>query len=73
MKAIAVAQSRREVKLVDPPEPNPTLNAGRDASERWPAPLRSLVTRRYPLEGHADVLLGRHGGIKNVFSLDGRP
>jgi threonine dehydrogenase-like Zn-dependent dehydrogenase len=60
-----------------------TVNAGRDAFEasvkdlglfaqRWPTPLRSLITNRYPLEGYADVLLGRPGGIKNVFSLDGR-
>jgi threonine dehydrogenase-like Zn-dependent dehydrogenase len=59
-----------------------TVNAGRDAFEasvkdlgvfaqRWPAPLRSLITRRYPLDGFADVLLGRPGGIKNVFSVDG--
>jgi len=60
-----------------------TVNAGRDAfeaavkdlgrfAERWPAPLRSLITRRWPLEGYADVLLGRPGGIKNVFTLEPR-
>ena len=60
-----------------------TVNAGRDAfeaaikdlgrfAEKWPAPLKSLITRRWPLESFADVLLGRPGGIKNVFSLEAK-
>ena len=60
-----------------------TVNAGRDAFEaaikdlsrfveRWPSAVRSLITRRYPLDAFADVLLGRPGGIKNVFSLEAR-
>lgn len=58
-----------------------TVNAGRDAFQaairdletfvqRWPGAVASLITRRYPLEAYADVLLGKPGGIKNVFSLN---
>jgi threonine dehydrogenase-like Zn-dependent dehydrogenase len=57
-----------------------TVNAGRDAFEaairdladfknRWPDALRSLITRKVPLDAWSDVLLGRPGGIKNVFAL----
>ena len=58
-----------------------TVNAGRDAfeaairdlgkfAEQWPAALRSLITRRYPIEACAEVLLGKPGGIKNIFSFE---
>jgi threonine dehydrogenase-like Zn-dependent dehydrogenase len=59
-----------------------TVNAGRDAFEaairdlatcstRWPAQVRALITGRYPLEAHRDLLLGRAGGIKNVLAVAG--
>ncbi len=58
-----------------------TVNAGHEAfaaavqdlekfSVKWPAALRSLITRSYPVEAYADVLLGKPGGIKNIFSFD---
>jgi threonine dehydrogenase-like Zn-dependent dehydrogenase len=58
-----------------------TVNAGPDAfkaaildlgtfTAKWPYAVASLITRRYPLEAYADVLLGKPGGIKNVFSFD---
>jgi threonine dehydrogenase-like Zn-dependent dehydrogenase len=58
-----------------------TVNAGREAFEaaikdlekfvqKWPAAVRSIITRRYPIEAYADVLLGKPGGIKNIFSFD---
>jgi glucose 1-dehydrogenase len=54
-----------------------TVNAGRDAFEaairdlgrflrRWPEAVHGLVTGRYPMEEHAELLSGRAGGIKNV-------
>ena len=57
-----------------------TVNAGRDAFEtaigdlgvfmkRWPDAVRSLITGRFPIEGHQDLLVGRTGGIKNVIQL----
>ncbi|MBI1852486.1 MAG: glucose 1-dehydrogenase [Planctomycetes bacterium] len=57
-----------------------TVNAGRDGFEaaiadlatfvtRWPAAVRSLITGRFPIEAHRDLLLGRAGGIKNVISM----
>ena len=59
-----------------------TVNAGREAFEaatrdlgifmtRWPEAVRSLITNRYPVEAHLDLLLGKVGGIKNVIALDG--
>lgn len=59
-----------------------TVNAGRDAflaavrdlgrlAERWPKPLRALITGRHPIEAHRDLLLGAPSGIKNVVSLAG--
>ncbi len=58
-----------------------TVNAGRDAFEasirdvgvfakRWPEAVRSLITGRFPMEAHRDLLLGRSPGIKNVISLN---
>src|SRR5262249_25116751 len=57
-----------------------TVNAGRDAFEgairdlgtfveHWPAAVRSLITGRYAIEQHRDLLLGKAGGIKNVVSM----
>jgi glucose 1-dehydrogenase len=57
-----------------------TVNAGRDAFEaairdlgtfveRWPSAVRSLITGRFPIEEHRDLLLGKAGGIKNVISM----
>jgi hypothetical protein len=57
-----------------------TVNAGRETfedairdveifKERWPAALRSLITGRYPIQAHRDLLLGAPAGIKNVISL----
>jgi glucose 1-dehydrogenase len=56
-----------------------TVNAGRDAYEsairdlgifmgRWPQAVRSLITGRFPIEEHRDLLLGKRGGIKNVIT-----
>jgi len=58
-----------------------TVNAGRDSFEnsirdvgtfykRWPDAVRSLITGRFPMEEHRDLLLGRSGGIKNVIRLN---
>jgi glucose 1-dehydrogenase len=58
-----------------------TVNAGRDAFEasikdigvfcqRWPKAVRSLITGRFPMEAHRDLLLGRADGIKNVIQLN---
>jgi threonine dehydrogenase-like Zn-dependent dehydrogenase len=37
--------------------------------ELWPAALRSLISGRYPLEAHRDLLLGPLAGIKNVLAF----
>jgi len=58
-----------------------TVNAGRDAFEaairdlgifyqRWPAAVRALITRRYPLDRFREPIL-ESSGIKNVIVLDG--
>lgn len=57
-----------------------TVNAGRDAFEgairdldvfkqRWPEAIRSLITGRYPVDAHRDLLLGGAGGIKNLITF----
>jgi threonine dehydrogenase-like Zn-dependent dehydrogenase len=57
-----------------------TVNAGVEAfeaairdvalfQERWPAALRALITGRYPVEAHRDLLVGPALGIKNVLSF----
>ena len=54
-----------------------TVNAGPDAfaaairdlgafERRWPQPLRSLITARYPLEQFREPVSGAAGGIKSV-------
>lgn len=37
--------------------------------EKWPAALRSLITRRWPLEQATEPLAGKSGGIKNVIAV----
>ncbi|MCW8133983.1 MAG: glucose 1-dehydrogenase [Planctomycetota bacterium] len=57
-----------------------TVNAGREAFEaaikdlttfqkRWPAAVNSLITGYFPMDGYADLLKGRAGGIKNVLQI----
>ena len=57
-----------------------TVNAGRDAFEAairdiarfrtlWPDAMAQLITGRFPLEAHRDLLLGRATGIKNVIQF----
>lgn len=57
-----------------------TVNAGRDSfaraiaslgemNRRWPRSLRGLITGRHPMEGYADLLLGRPKGIKSILEL----
>ena len=57
-----------------------TVNAGRNSfensirdvaifSQRWPDAVRALITGRFPMEAHRDLLLGRAEGIKNVIKL----
>ena len=37
--------------------------------ERWPEAVRALITGRYPMDAHRDLLLGAANGIKNVIAL----
>jgi len=57
-----------------------SVNAGRDAfeaairdlgrfAERWPEATRALISGRFPAERHAELLLGRSAGIKNVITF----
>jgi threonine dehydrogenase-like Zn-dependent dehydrogenase len=57
-----------------------TVNANRDAFEaaiehlaefrqRWPEALRALITGRFPIERHAELLCGASQGIKNVIAI----
>lgn len=57
-----------------------TVNAGRSAfeaavrdlvhfSERWPQATRDLITGRFGIDAHAELLLGRPQGIKNVLCI----
>jgi threonine dehydrogenase-like Zn-dependent dehydrogenase len=58
-----------------------TVNAGRDAfeasiqdigtfSKRWPQAVKALITGRFPMESHRDLLAGGADGIKNVIQLN---
>ncbi|HEY5542643.1 MAG TPA: glucose 1-dehydrogenase [Candidatus Binatia bacterium] len=58
-----------------------TVNAGRDAFERsisdvgifnqrWPKAVKSLITGRFPMEAHRELLVGGASGIKNVIQLN---
>ena len=57
-----------------------TVNAGTQAFDdeirdlgvfvqRWPDAVRSLITGRFPMLAHRDLLLGRPAGIKNVIAI----
>lgn len=57
-----------------------TVNASREVFEaaiadlgtfvrRWPDAVRGLVTGRFPLDAHRELLLGAPSGIKNVLSF----
>jgi threonine dehydrogenase-like Zn-dependent dehydrogenase len=57
-----------------------TVNASRDVFEaaiadlsafvrRWPDAVRGLVTGRFPLDAHRELLLGAPSGIKNVITF----
>src|SRR5262245_803598 len=57
-----------------------TVNAGRETFEaaiadlatfntRWPQAVRTLITGRFPLAAHRELLLGRPSGIKNVLAF----
>jgi threonine dehydrogenase-like Zn-dependent dehydrogenase len=37
--------------------------------EKWPEALRSLITKRWPLDQAAELLAGKSGGIKNVIAV----
>jgi len=58
-----------------------TVNAGRDAFEAairdlgvftklWPGAVGKLITGRFPVEGHRELLLGKPSGVKNVITFD---
>jgi glucose 1-dehydrogenase len=58
-----------------------TVNAGRESFEAsihdlqifkntWPQAVRSLITGRFPMDGHRDLLVGKASGIKNVIQLN---
>jgi threonine dehydrogenase-like Zn-dependent dehydrogenase len=60
-----------------------TVNADRDSFEaairdlavfvaRWPDAVRSLISGRFPVEAHRELLLGAPSGIKNVIEIGGR-
>ena len=57
-----------------------TVNAGKEAFEaairdlgtfmkRFPAAVKAMITGRFPVEAHRDLLLGPLAGIKNVITL----
>lgn len=57
-----------------------TVNANRDAFEaaiehlaefrrRWPDALQALITGRFAIDQHAELLCGRSRGIKNVIAI----
>jgi len=58
-----------------------TVNAGRETFEAsirdlqifknsWPQAVKSLITGRFPVEAHRDLLVGKSAGIKNVIQLN---
>jgi len=58
-----------------------TVNAGRDTFEtairelqtfnnRWPEAVKSLITGRFAMADHRELLLGKATGIKNVIQLN---
>jgi glucose 1-dehydrogenase len=57
-----------------------TVNAGKSTFEaairdlaifkdRWPAPTKALLTGRFPMEEHGELLLGNPSGIKNCIAI----
>jgi threonine dehydrogenase-like Zn-dependent dehydrogenase len=38
-------------------------------NQKWPRALRSLITKRWPLDQAAEPLAGKSGGIKNVIAV----
>ena len=36
---------------------------------RWPKALQAVISGRYPMEAHRDLLLGKSTGIKNVITI----
>jgi hypothetical protein len=57
-----------------------TVNAGKDAfaeaiqdlgvfQSRWPKAVESLITGRFPVEAHRELLLGTPSGVKNVITF----
>jgi threonine dehydrogenase-like Zn-dependent dehydrogenase len=57
-----------------------TVNAGRETFEAsirdlamfknaWPEAVESLITGRFPMDAHRDLLIGKASGIKNVIQL----
>ena len=57
-----------------------TVNAARETFEdsirdlstfaqRWPEALKSVITGRFPMEAHQELLTGKANGIKNVIML----
>src|SRR2546423_1926212 len=57
-----------------------TVNAGKSTFEaairdlailkdRWPAPTNALLTGRFPIEEHGELLLGNPSGIKNCIAI----
>ena len=58
-----------------------TVNAARETFEdsirdlstyakRWPDAVKSVITGRFPMADHHDLLLGKASGIKNVIQLN---
>ncbi|HUR70890.1 MAG TPA: hypothetical protein VMZ02_02820, partial [Candidatus Limnocylindrales bacterium] len=58
-----------------------TVNAGRDTfetairdlqifSNAWPEAVKSLITGRFAMTDHRELLLGKPTGIKNVIQLN---
>jgi threonine dehydrogenase-like Zn-dependent dehydrogenase len=37
--------------------------------QRWPKALQAVISGRYPMEAHRDLLLGKSSGIKNVIMV----
>jgi len=58
-----------------------TVNAGRETYEAsirdlqifknaWPQAVQSLITGRFPMDAHCELLVGKSAGIKNVIQLN---
>ena len=58
-----------------------TVNAGRQAfeasirdlgefSKSWPEAMKSMITGRFPMDAHHELLRGKSTGIKNVITLN---